>query len=165
VGNDGFKTVAAKGTGPAEFPFKNDSPGTTELNTELKDGVLKINGSYKDFDAFPLFSQGETTIDPNAKILNGSDPVSLVNNFLKVPKDVEGNLLSGTHLHFSTSGDARGNCADATIVRFLTNTPTDAKSGTISGEFELTPTEQAAFLAGDLYANVHTNIDGDVERL
>ena len=127
----------------------------------MKDGVLKVNGTYKDFDAFPLFSQGETTIDPNAKILNGSDPVSLVNNFLKVPKDVEGNPLSGTHFHFSPSGDNRGNFADATVVRFLTNTPTDAKSGTISGEFELTPTEQAAFLAGDLYANLHTNIDGD----
>ncbi len=161
VGNDGFKTVTARGTGPAEFPFKNDSPGTTELNTELKDGVLKVSGSYKDFDAFPLFSQGETTIDPNAKILNGSDPVSLINGFLKVPKDVEGNPLSGSHFHFSPAGDARGNFADATVVRFLTNTPTDAKSGTISGEFELTPTEQAAFLAGDLYANVHTNIDGD----
>ena len=161
VGNDGFKTVTAKGSGQTEFPFVTDSPGTTELNSELKDGVLKVNGTYKDFDAFPLFSQGETTIDPNAKILNGSDPVSLVNNFLKVPKDVEGNPLSGTHFHFSPSGDNRGNFADATVVRFLTNTPTDAKSGTISGEFELTPTEQAAFLAGDLYANLHTNIDGD----
>jgi RTX calcium-binding nonapeptide repeat (4 copies) len=98
VGDDGFKTVTAKGTGPAEFPFATDSPGTTELSTELKNGVLKVNGTYQNFDAFPLFSQGETTIDPKAKILNGSDPVSLVNNFLSVPKDVEGNPLSGTHL-------------------------------------------------------------------
>ena len=97
VGNDGFKTGAAIGTGPTEFPFANDSPGITELKTELKDGVLHISGTYQNFDAAPLFSQGETTIDPKAKILNGSDPVSLVNNFLKVPKDVEGNLLSGTH--------------------------------------------------------------------
>jgi hypothetical protein len=161
VGDDGFKTKTAKGSGPAEFPFATDSPGTSELNSELKNGVLKLNGSYKNFDAFPLFSQGETTIDPNAKILNGSDPVSLVNNFLKVPKDVEGNPLSGTHLHFSPAGDSRGNFADATVVRFLTNTPTDAKSGTLSGEFELTPTEQAAFLAGDFYTNIHSNIDGD----
>ena len=161
VGNDGFKTVTAKGTGQTEFPFVTDSPGTTELNTDLKDGVLRINGTYQNLDAFPLFSQGETTIDPKAKILNGSDPVSLVNNFLKVPKDVEGNPLSGTHLHFSPAGDARGSFADATVSRFLTNTPTDAKSGTISGQFNLTPTEQAAFLAGNFYTNLHTNIDGD----
>ena len=162
VGNDGFKTNTAKATsGENEFPFKNNSPGSTELNTELKDGVLRINGSYKNFDAAPLFSQGETVIDPKATILNGSDPVSLINGFLKVPQDVEGNKLSGTHLHFSPSEDDRGNFADATVVRYFTNTPTDAKSGTIAGEFELTPTEQAAFLAGNLYANIHTNVDLD----
>lgn len=161
VGDDGFKTVTAKASGGTEFPFPTDSPGTSELNTELKNGVLKITGSYKDFDAFPLFSQDETVIDPKARILNGSDPVALINGFLKVPKDVEGNPISGTHLHFSPAGDARGNFADATVVRYLTNTVTDAKSGTISGEFELTPTEQAAFLAGDLYTNIHSNIDGD----
>jgi CHRD domain len=161
VGDDGFKTVTAKGSGPNEFPFATDSPGTSELNTELKNGVLKVNGTYKNFDAFPLFSQGEKVIDPNAKILNGSDPVALINGFLKVPKDVEGNPISGTHFHFSPSGDSRGNFADATVVRYLTNTPTDAKSGTISGQFNLTPTEQAAFLAGDLYTNIHSNIDGD----
>lgn len=161
VGDDGFKFNTAKGGGGTEFPFKTDSPGTSELTPELKDGVLRVNGSYTNFDAFPLFSQGETTIDPNAKILNGSDPKALVDGFLKVPKDVEGNPLSGTHLHFSPSGDNRGNFADATVVRFFENTPTDAKSGTIAGEFELTPEEQAALLAGNLYVNIHTNIDGD----
>jgi hypothetical protein len=161
VGNDGFSFNTAKGGGGTEFPFKTDSPGTSELNAELKDGVFRVNGNYKDFDAFPLFSQGELSIDPNAKILNGSNPQALVDGFLKVPKDVEGNLLSGTHLHFSPSGDSRGNFADATVVRFFENTPTDAKSGTIRGEFELSPEEQAALLAGNLYVNIHTNIDGD----
>lgn len=161
VGDDGFRLGTAKGQGGTEFPFATDSPGSTELKSELKNGVLRINGTYKNFDGFPLFSQGETTIDPNAKILNGSDPKALVDGFLRVPKDVEGNPLSGTHLHFSPAGDSRGNFADATVMRFFTNTPTDAKSGTISGEFELTPQEQAAFLAGNLYANLHTNIDGD----
>jgi hypothetical protein len=80
---------------------------------------------------------------------------------LKVPKDVEGNLLSGTHLHFSPAGDSRGNFADATVVRFFENTPIDAKSGTLKGEFELTPTEQAALLAGNLYVNIHSNLDVD----
>ncbi|MBE9013545.1 hypothetical protein IQ250_25460, partial [Pseudanabaenaceae cyanobacterium LEGE 13415] len=162
VGDDGFKLNTAKGSGKTEFPFRvDDTPGTTELTPELKDGVLRVNGSYKDFDAFPLFSQGEKEIDPKAKILNGSDPKALIENFLKVPKDVEGNPISGTHLHFSPSGDSRGSFADATVVRYFTNTPTDAKSGTISGEFELSPAEQAAFLAGDFYTNVHSNVDGD----
>jgi len=162
VGDDGFKFNTAKATsGADEFPFKNDSPGSSEINLELKNGVLRASGSYKNFDAFPLFSQGEKTIDPKATILNGSDPVSLINGFLKVPNDVEGNPISGTHMHFSPSGDDRGNFADATVVRYFTNTVTDAKSGTLTGEFELKPEEQAALLAGDLYMNIHSNIDGD----
>ena len=162
VGDDGVKFSTAKATsGANEFPFKNDSPGSSEVNLELKNGVLRASGSYKNFDAFPLFSQGEKVIDPKATILNGSDPVSLINNFLKVPNDVEGNPISGTHLHFSPSEDSRGNFADATVVRYFTNTIIDAKSGTISGEFELKPEEQAALLAGDLYLNIHSNVDGD----
>ena len=160
VGNDGFKFNTAKAeSGGNEFPFKNDSPGSSQIQLDLKDGVLTATGSYKDFNAFPLFSQGEKAIDPNAKILNGSDPVSLINNFLKVPNDKEGNPLSGTHLHFSPSGDDRGNFADATVVRYFTNTVADAHSGTLSANFHLAPDEQAALLAGDLYLNIHTNIN------
>lgn len=161
VGDDGFKFNTATGGGGTEFPFKTDSAGTSELNAELKGGVLRFTGSYKDFDGFPLFSQGENSIDPNAKILNGSNPQALVDGFLKVPKDVEGNPISGTHLHFSPAGDNRGNFADATVIRYFENTPIDAKSGTLKGEFELSPEEQAALLAGNLYVNIHTNIDGD----
>ncbi len=161
VGDDGFSFNTARGGGGTEFPFATDSAGTSELTPTLKDGVLRIEGSYKDFDGFPLFSQGELSIDPNAKILNGANPQALIDGFLKVPKDVEGNLLSGTHLHFSPAADSRGNFADATVVRFFENTPIDAKSGTIKGEFELTPEEQAAFLAGNMYVNIHSNIDGD----
>jgi hypothetical protein len=161
LGDDGFEVETARGTGPGEFPFPNDSPGTTELNAELKNGVLRINGSYKDFDGLPLFSDGETEIDPDAVILNGSDPEALINGFLAVPEDSEGNKLSGTHLHFSPAQDDRGDFADATVVRFLENNPIDDKSGTISGEFELSPEEQAAFLAGNFYVNLHTNVDGD----
>lgn len=161
VGDDGFTIGTAKGDGKGEFPFPNDSPGTSEATATLKNGVLTFNGKYQNFDGAPLFSQNETVIDPKATILNGSDPVSLINGFLQVPNDVEGNKLSGTHLHFSPSQDSRGNFADATVVRFFENTPIDAKSGTISGEFELTPEEQAAFLAGNLYVNIHTNVDTD----
>ena len=76
---------------------------------------------------------------------------------------MEGNPLSGTHLHFSPSGDERGNFADAAVLRYLTVTPTvaDATAGKLSGTFHLKPEEQAALLAGNLYANEHTNIDLD----
>ncbi|MBW4580758.1 MAG: CHRD domain-containing protein [Tildeniella nuda ZEHNDER 1965/U140] len=161
VGDDGFKLGTAKGGGGTEFPFKTDSPGTSELTPQLKNGVLSFNGSYKDFDGAPLFSQGEKELDPNAKILNGADPKALVDGFLKVPQDKEGNAISGTHLHFSPAEDSRGNFADATVVRYFENTPLDAKSGTLSGKFELSPEEQAAFLAGNLYVNIHSNVDVD----
>ncbi|MBD3881822.1 CHRD domain-containing protein [Phormidium tenue FACHB-886] len=161
VGDDGFKIGTATGGGGTEFPFPTDSPGTSEITGTLQNGVLKLEGSYKNFDGAPLFSQGEDSIDSNAKILNGSDPVALVEGFKKVPQDSEGNKLSGTHLHFSPAEDSRGNFADATVVRYFSETPTDAKSGKISGEFELSSEEQAAFLAGNLYVNIHTNVDVD----
>jgi hypothetical protein len=158
-GDDTFVLRTAKSG--AEFPFANDSPGTTRLNLSLKGGVLKVNGTYKNYDGAPLFSQGETAIDPSAIILNGSNPQALIDGFLKVPQDVEGNKISGTHLHFSPAGDVRGNFADATVARYFTNTPTSAKAGTITGEFELTPQEQAALLGGNFYVNAHTNVDTD----
>ncbi|MBC7972579.1 MAG: CHRD domain-containing protein [Verrucomicrobia bacterium] len=161
VGDDGFKLGTAKGGGGTEFPFRTDSPGTSELTPTLKNGVLSFSGSYKDFDGAPLFSQGEKELDPNAKVLSGANPKALVDGFLKVPVDKEGNVISGTHLHFSPAGDNRGNFADATVVRYFENKPTDAKSGTLSGKFELSPEEQAAFLAGTLYVNIHSNVDVD----
>ncbi|WAL59634.1 CHRD domain-containing protein [Thermocoleostomius sinensis] len=161
VGDNGFRIVNARGDGPGEFPFPNDSPGTTNLRADLKGGVLRINGNYRNFDGAPLFSQGETAIDEKAVILNGSDPQALINGFLQVPQDSEGNPISGTHLHFSPAGDSRGNFADATVERYLTNTPLNKKAGRISGEFELSPEEQAAFLAGNFYINLHTNVDID----
>ncbi|MDX2214106.1 MAG: CHRD domain-containing protein [Oculatellaceae cyanobacterium bins.114] len=154
--------TANTNSGAEEFPFPNNSQGSTELNLDLKDGTLKVDGEFKDFDGAPLFSQGETEIDPKAEILNGSDPDALVQGFLEVPKDVEGNPLTGTHLHFSPAGDDRGDFADATAVRFFDNTVNeDGKSGTISSEFELNPEEQAALLAGNLYVNAHSNLDVD----
>jgi hypothetical protein len=163
VGDDGFKFNTATGSGQTEFPFRVDNTaGTSEANLELKDGKLTVNGTYKDFEGALLFSQGEQEIDPNAEILNGSDPVTLINNFLKVPNDSEGNKLSGTHFHFSPSGDDRGDFADATVIRYFNETVNDdKKSGTISGEFELSSEEQAALLGGNLYINLHSNVDGD----
>lgn len=147
-------------SGRQEFPFPNGSPGSSEITPTLRNGVLSLTGSYRNFIGLPLFSQGETAIDPTATILNGSDPVSLINGFLKVPQDVEGNPISGSHLHFSPSEDKRGSFADATVVRYLTNTITDATSGQLTARFRLTPDEQAAFLAGNLYLNIHTNVGG-----
>jgi hypothetical protein len=175
VGDDGFRfnnPIVAKG----EFPFPTDSPSTAEMNVEFRNGTLRINGQMNDMDGAFLFSQGEREIDPNATILNGSNPVALINAFLTpqknadgsdrvdeegTPLDVEGNPLSGTHLHLSPAEDARGNFADATVLRFFDNVQVDAKSGTFTGEFELTPQEQAALLAGNLYVNAHTNLDLD----
>jgi hypothetical protein len=159
LGDDGFRFKKARAN--EEFPFPTDSPGGSEVQVQLQGGVMKVQGKYSNLDGAPLFSQGEQTIDPKAKILNGADPVALIKGFLSVPNDVEGNPISGTHLHFSPAEDSRGNFADATVVRYFTNTPQDAKSGTISGEFELTPEEQAALLAGNLYMNLHTNVDVD----
>lgn len=151
VGDDGFKFGTATGSGPGEFPFKNTSPGTSEINLELKKGVLKMNGTYKDFEGLPLFSDGVNAVAPDAVIPNGADPKGLIDNFLKVPKDVEGNPISGFHLHYS-----RANFADATVERYFTVTRTDDKSGTVSAEFELNPDEQAALLAGNFYGNLHS---------
>lgn len=162
VGDDSVRTRTARGI--EEFPFPTDSRGRTQVDADLSNGVLNISGTWRNFDGLPLFSVDGTNekIDPKAKILNGSDPQALVDGFLKVPQDVEGNPITGSHLHFSPAGDSRGNFADATVIRFVENTPNpDAKSGTFNGQFELTPEEQAAFLAGNIYLNVHTNIDGD----
>lgn len=160
VGNDGFTFKTAKGLD--EFPFPTPSNSTGEVNATLKDGVFRVSGAFRDFDGAPLFSQGETTIDPKATILNGSDPQALVDGFLKVPKDVEGNAITGTHLHFSPAGDDRGNFADATVIRYVQNPSNpDGKSGTLTGQFNLTPEEQAALLAGNIYMNIHSNIDVD----
>jgi hypothetical protein len=162
AGDNAFRFETAKGGGGTEFPFPTDSGGTSELNLEMKNGVLNVNGTYKDFDGALLFSQGETEIDPKARILNGSDPKTLVEGFLKVSNDSEGNARTGTHLHFSPSNDDRGNFADATVVRFYKETVNDdGRSGTISGSFKLSPEEQAALLAGNLYTNLHTNMDVD----
>lgn len=37
----------------------------------------------------------------------------------------------------------------------------DVKSDMLKGEFKLSPQEQAALLAGNLYMNLHTNVDGN----
>jgi hypothetical protein len=162
AGDNAFRFNTAKGGGGTEFPFPTDSGGTSELNLELKNGVLKANGTYKDFDGALLFSQGEREIDPKAKILNGSDPKALVEGFLKVPNDSEGNKLSGTHLHNSPANDRRGNFADATVIRYFKETVNDdGRSGTVSGEFKLSAEEQAFLLGGNLYVNLHTNFDLD----
>ncbi|HEY9700192.1 MAG TPA: CHRD domain-containing protein [Trichocoleus sp.] len=151
LGDDGFSFGTAKGTGPGEFPFPNTSAGTTELNLNLKSGVLTIDGSYKDFEGLPLFSDGVQDVAPDAFIPNGADAKGLIDNFLKVPQDSEGNPLSGFHLHFS-----RENFADATVERYLTVNRKDDRSGTVSAQFELNSEEQAALLARNIYANLHS---------
>jgi CHRD domain/RTX calcium-binding nonapeptide repeat (4 copies) len=151
LGDDSFRFGTATGTGPGEFPFPNTSPGTSELDLELKGGVLKVNGTYRDFEGVPLFSDGVEAVAPDAVIPNGADPQALIEGFLRVPNDAEGNPISGFHLHFS-----RENFADATVERYFTVTTVDAQSGQVSAEFELTPELQAALLAKNLYGNLHS---------
>jgi Ca2+-binding RTX toxin-like protein len=158
VGNDGFKLNST--VSGVEFPFATTSPGEMTMNFEMKSGNLKISGKYENADGAPLFSQGETTIDPTATF-NGGNAAALVEGFLKVPVDKEGNKIGGLHMHLSPAGDDRGDFADATVVRYLDITPTDAKNGTMAGDFDLSPEEQAAFLAGLNYFNLHTNVDLD----
>jgi RTX calcium-binding nonapeptide repeat (4 copies) len=158
VGDDGFKLNTA--VSGEEFPFPTTSPGEMTMNFELKSGNLKISGKYENADGAPLFSQGETALDPKATF-NGGNAAALIEGFLKVPVDSEGNKIGGLHMHLSPAGDDRGSFADATVVRYLDVTPTDAKNGTIAGDFDLNPEEQAAFLAGLNYFNLHTNVDAD----
>jgi CHRD domain len=160
VGNDGFVLNPAKSG--EEFPFKTDSPGSAATsNITLSSGVLSVDTTYQNFDGAPLFSQGEKLIAPEAILLNGANADAFVAGFLAVTNDVEGNATTGTHLHYSPAGDDRGNFADATVLRFFDENVESAKSGRVSGQFNLSPEEQAALLGGDLYLNIHTNVDLD----
>lgn len=172
IGNDGndfirpddaaFSFETAIGGGQTEFPFATDSPGTSEVKIQFANDVLKLDGTFKNFDGEPLFINGETTIAEEATNLSQTAEEALLRNFLALEKDVEGNRRTGTHLHYSPAGDFRPNAADATVVRFLENTVNeDGKSGAFKGEFTLTPEEQAGLAAGNLYINIHTNQDGD----
>ncbi|MBF2046887.1 MAG: CHRD domain-containing protein [Elainella sp. C42_A2020_010] len=151
LGDDSFRFDPATGSGPGEFPFPNNSPGTSEMNLDLKGGVLRVSGTYKDFEGLPLFSDGVQDVAPDAVIPNGADPKALIEGFLQVPNDAEGNPISGFHLHFS-----RENFADATVERYFTVQTADAQSGQVSAEFELSPELQAALLAKNLYGNLHS---------
>ena len=84
--------------------------------------------------------------------------------FLATPQDSEGNKITGTHIHFSPSGDDRGNFADATIVRYISNNVQNAKAGEVTGSFNLKPEEEAALIGGDLYFNIHTNVNLNKEE-
>ena len=158
-----FNTLSTS-SGQDEFPFPNTSPGSSKIDITLDGGKLSLKGNYQNFDATPLFSQGETKIDDRATILNGSDPTALINGFLATPQDSEGNKITGTHIHFSPSGDDRGNFADATIVRFISNNVQSAKTGEVTGSFNLKPEEEAALIGGDLYFNIHTNVNLNKEE-
>lgn len=154
AGDDSFTFDTVAGTGPGEFPFPNNSPGTSQLNLELQDGQLSVDGTFEDFQGEPLFSDGVQDLAPDAVIPNGADPEQLIENFKKVPQDDEGNPLSGFHLHYGQEGTA-----DATVEKCFTVEPdADGESGSVSAQFDLNPETQAALLANNLYVNNHSTI-------
>lgn len=57
---------------------------------------------------------------------------------------------SPAHIHQAPAG------ANGGVIYGLDVVSTDQRSGSLSGEFELSEAEREAFLAGDLYVNVHT---------
>ena len=57
-----FNTLSTS-SGQDEFPFPNTSPGSSKIDITLDGGKLSLKGNYQNFDATPLFSQGETKID------------------------------------------------------------------------------------------------------
>lgn len=171
-GDDGNDFISAgqkriefsgSGTGPDEFPFPNDSPGFMQANAVLEDGRLKIEGEFSNFDAVPLFeAEGvNEQAAQDATVFSNDAAQDLVNRF-RDDAQAKGFEPTGVHLHFSPEQEA-----DATIIRTLSVEQNDAKSGTISGNFALTPEEQAAASAarsdgeGLFYLNNHTNVNAD----
>jgi hypothetical protein len=57
---------------------------------------------------------------------------------------------SSAHVHEAAAG------ANGGVVFVLDVASTDQRSGTLSGEFELTAAQREAFRAGDYYVNIHT---------
>lgn len=155
--------LSGSGTGPDEFPFPNDSPGEMSATAVLEEGRLKIDGSFSNFDAVPLFeAEGvNERAAEDATVFSNDAPQDLVNRF-RADAESKGFEPTGVHLHFSPEQEA-----DATIIRTLSVEQNDAKSGTISGDFALTPEEQAAASAarsdggGLFYLNNHTNVNAD----
>jgi hypothetical protein len=132
-------------------------------NAVLEDGRLKIEGSFSNFDAVPLFEAegANEQAAEDVSVFSNDDPQDLVNRF-RADAEAKGFEPTGVHLHFSPEEEA-----DATIMWTLGVEQNDAKSGTISGDFALTPEEQAAASAarsdgkGLFYLNNHTNVNAD----
>lgn len=150
------------GSGPGEFPFPNNSPGTSTLNTELKDGTFTISGDFKNFEGKPLLQGGNTQLDPNAVLPAGVDGQATIDGFVRAAIDSEGNDVFKTgaqHIHFGAPGTA-----DATVIRNIQANPTSDSSGTFNGSFNLKPEEEAAAASvnsngtGVLYFNAHSTI-------
>lgn len=150
------------GSGPGEFPFPNDSKGTTTTSTELKDGKFTITGEYKNFEGQPLLQGGNTKLDSNAKVPAGVDGQATINGFVDARNDIEGNDVFKTgaqHIHFGVPGTA-----DATVIRNVQANPTSSSSGTLNGSFNLKPEEEAAAASvksngqGVFYLNQHSTI-------
>lgn len=104
---------------------------------------------------------GENEVPAVATMASGDVTATLTGSTLVVDGSFEGlmsNLVeisgSSAHIHQAAAG------ANGAVVFSLDVASTDQRSGTLSGEFELTDQQRADFLAGLYYVNVHTVDNG-----
>lgn len=107
---------------------------------------------------------GENEVPAVATTGSGEATATLTGSTLVVDGSFDGLMSdlvviagSSAHIHQAAAGSNGG------VVFGLDVVSTDQRSGTLSGEFDLTEAEREAFLDGELYVNVHTVGNGSGE--
>lgn len=107
---------------------------------------------------------GENEVPAVATMASGDVTATLTGLTLVVDGSFEGLMSdlveiagSSAHIHQAAAG------ANGAVVFSLDVASTDQRSGTLSGEFELTEQQRDDFLAGLYYVNVHTVDNGSGE--
>ena len=107
---------------------------------------------------------GENEVPAVATTGSGEATATLTGSTLVVEGTFEGLMSdlveiagSAAHIHQAAAG------ANGGVLFGLDVTSTDQRSGTLSGEFELSEAQRDAFLAGELYVNIHTEGNGSGE--
>ncbi len=107
---------------------------------------------------------GENEVPAVATMASGEVSATLTGSTLVVEGSFEDlmsdlTLVAGSsaHIHQAAAG------ANGGVLFGLDVVSTDQRSGTLSGEFELSDAEREAFLDGNLYVNIHTTGNGSGE--